>query len=69
MVTVYIKPLQFYEWRYVVNKSQFYLSQHQRITMYDYEMDLIHMKVVLMFAMRDNGVPSVTMAGTSMMLW
>ena len=37
--------------------------------MYDYGMDLIHMKVVLMFAMRDNGVPSVTMAGTLMMLW
>ena len=45
------------------------VTQHQKITMYDCEMDLIHMKAVLMFAMRDNGVPSVIMAGTLMMLW
>ena len=37
--------------------------------MCDYATDLPHMKAVLMFAMRDSGGPSVTMVGTSTMLW
>ena len=37
--------------------------------MYDCVMDLHNMKVVLTFDIQDNGVPSVTMAGTSMMPW
>lgn len=46
-----------------------YLLQHLRILMFDCVMGLHNMKVVLMSVMRDNGVPSVTMAGTSMTLW
>ena len=46
-----------------------FLLQHPKIMTYDCVMDLHNMKVVLMFNIQDNGVPSVTMAGTSMMPW